>query len=597
MPDFLPDTYRDAADLEAVLRRHEGNGSSFAASQLLEDDEQERLPDAAMAVLQDWGVAEFLIPVVDGGRWHSVEQLLALLRTISRRDLTLGFALGPCVLAALPVWIAGTPGQKARAAALVRGSGLSLAGTERAHGSDLLACRTRADAGADGYCLTGEKWLISNAERAAGWVVFARTRPAGGPRGFSLLLLEKARLDPSRWALLPRVQTLGLRGGDLSGFRLRGCPVLPDALIGPEGSGFALLHRTLTVTRTLCAGLALGATDTALRLVADFALRRRLYGAPAIELPHVRRVLAGAFAELLLLESVTTVAARSVQAGISPVFVSALAKYVVPTVAERLVRDLAEVLGARFFLRDGHPWALFQKVQRDLAIVSVFEGNTAVNLSLIAARLVRQGDEPAPADRTDGSETLFRLDLPQPPLDPSQLGLDRDGPDPAIDGLGWAAARLDELRRHSPGKDAPMLDVLADATKRLAEAVRDCQAAIAAHRSRWSGKAGAVPPALLGLTSRYCALHAAAAGLLLWLHNRERLGGFFRRGNWLALALHRVLAADDPCAEPSATWEDDVINELGARLRRKASFGIIPLGDRPIDANQEANHEADLVPG
>ncbi len=86
-----------------------------------------------------------------------------------------------------------------------------MAATERAHGSDLLANQTRVDRDSSGLRLTGEKWLISNARKARAVMVFARTLAQGGPRGFSLFLLDKQTLPPERWTTLSRVPTLGLR--------------------------------------------------------------------------------------------------------------------------------------------------------------------------------------------------------------------------------------------------------------------------------------------------------------------------------------------------------------------------------------------------
>ena len=53
--------------------------------------------------------------------------------------------------------------------------------------------------------VTGEKWLINNATRATAITVLGRTRPAGGPRGFSLLLLDE-EIDGT-YELLPKIRT------------------------------------------------------------------------------------------------------------------------------------------------------------------------------------------------------------------------------------------------------------------------------------------------------------------------------------------------------------------------------------------------------
>jgi alkylation response protein AidB-like acyl-CoA dehydrogenase len=232
----MPEQYRAAAALESHLGDPNDPGGPFSFARTLEADEREASPQEALRCLHAWGLPEFLIPAALGGRCQSVEQVLALLRVVARRDLTAAFAVGPSLLAALPVWMAGSPEQQRRVAGLLRaGKGLALATTERAHGSDLLANQTRAVPDGDGYRLTGEKWLISCATTADALTVFARTAPAGGPRGFSLFLFDKADADRREWAHLPRVRTLGLRGGDLGGVRFRDCQLPGGARVGRKG--------------------------------------------------------------------------------------------------------------------------------------------------------------------------------------------------------------------------------------------------------------------------------------------------------------------------------------------------------------------------
>src|SRR5690606_34529142 len=116
-------------------------------------------------------------------------------------------------LGAAPVWVAGNLQQRQMLATrLLAGDDVSLGLTERGHGGDLLACDTTAHLDADGYRLHGEKWLINNATRGRWGTVFARTSPAGGPRGFSFFLVDKHAARPGEIVCLPRVRTHGVRG-------------------------------------------------------------------------------------------------------------------------------------------------------------------------------------------------------------------------------------------------------------------------------------------------------------------------------------------------------------------------------------------------
>ena len=174
-------SWRSISNSVTALESHLGDpgrpelGFSFARS--LQHDELEDYPLAAQASLDDWALTDHLIPVDLGGRLRTTEELLALIRVVARRDLTVAISFGANLLAALPVWIAGTTSQRQAVAEILRSRrGLALAVTERGHGSDLLANGFRADPVDEGFRLSGEKWLILNARRSAAMVVFARTR-------------------------------------------------------------------------------------------------------------------------------------------------------------------------------------------------------------------------------------------------------------------------------------------------------------------------------------------------------------------------------------------------------------------------------------
>jgi alkylation response protein AidB-like acyl-CoA dehydrogenase len=401
--------------------------------------------------------------------------------------------------------------------------------TEREHGSDLLANEFEAIDDGNGFLISGEKWLIGNATRATGIVLLARTNARGGPRGFSLLLVDKRQTDPTAFCHLPGAKTVGLRGSDLSGICFESCPAPASACIGATGSGFEVALKTLQITRTLCTGFSLGAGDTALRLAVDFAVTRRLYGATLFDIPHARCTLANAFIDLMICDCVATSAARALhvcpeQAGVW----SAASKYFVPTRIETTMRELSVVMGARFFLRSGHPWSMFQKMARDSSIVSVFEGTTLVQLHTLGLQLeqlvaTRAMPEQALASRLKG---IFSLTEPLPPFEPGKLDLvSRDGDD-AVAGVSLMCDRL-----NSAG--------LSETTMKSAIAVSEQYRQLIAETAQAGTLAGRSPERL-ELARRYVHIHAAACCIGYWLHNREIAGEFFGCEEWLQDCLNRL---------------------------------------------------------
>ncbi|MBL8952374.1 MAG: acyl-CoA dehydrogenase [Myxococcaceae bacterium] len=368
-----------AAVLEQALGDAADPNNPFGWHQALALDEREAFPETLAAELARQGLLLHFIPKADGGRLGSITEAALLMRAAARRDLTAAIALGQAFLGSVPVWLRGSAGQRGRQAeALSAGRLAALALTEEAHGSDLLATETRARDGR----LTGAKWLINNATRAELVTVLARTNDREGLGALTLVHLDKR--VARGFTPLARLATHGIRGADISGLAFDGAG--PVSHIGNDGSGMALVLEALQVTRIGCAAFSLGAADTALRLALDFAQGRKLYGATAFEIPHVRAVLTTAFLDLLIAEAVAVGAWRGLHTDPGQMsLASAVTKYFVPTRCEQLIRDVAVVFGARHWLRSGP----FQKLMRDASVVSLFDGSTAVNLEGIVLQLSR----------------------------------------------------------------------------------------------------------------------------------------------------------------------------------------------------------------
>ena len=63
--------------------------------------------------------------------------------------------------------------------------------SEATSGSDVVSMRLLATKMTDGYVLNGTKMWITNGPDADVLVVYAKTDPAGGPKGITAFLIEK----------------------------------------------------------------------------------------------------------------------------------------------------------------------------------------------------------------------------------------------------------------------------------------------------------------------------------------------------------------------------------------------------------------------
>ena len=527
-------------------------------------DEDDAFPADAVAALTSFGLHRHYVPAEHGGLLRDYESAAALVRAVAGRDLTVAIAHGKTFLGSVCVWVAGDERQAARLASEVdKGRAVAWGLTERVHGSDLLGGEltatpvpagpegTEGTEGTEGIRLDGEKWLINNATRGELACVLARSDPAGGPRGFSLYLIDKDRIGAGAFRPLPKVRTVGIRGADISGFRLDGLVVdAVDDRVGPTGHGLEIVLKALQLTRTLCSALSLGAGDHALREAVGFAENRVLYGRRLVDLPDAARTLAECYADHLLGEALAVVATRSIQALPGELSVlSAAVKYLVPVRAEDLIARLRRLLGARAWLRDVAggdatggdvvPGAgEFQKLERDHRIVSLFDGNTVVNLNSLVSQfpaLVRASRRP----RDPAPGFLATADLSQelPVLDRQRLRLAVTSGVSVLHSLEDSAQRATALAAGDPA-----LAPHARAVHRLRDRAQDLLA-----RLTPAVTPPDIPAEAFDQADRLAHLLAGAAATALWLANRDAFGkdraddnSPWRDDSWLLAALGRL---------------------------------------------------------
>lgn len=572
--------YRLAEEFDRFLGDPNDPGNVFSYAHCAELDNKEEFPADICHRFEEWGLPDHYVPVEYGGRLRDYEQVLQLVRAIARRDLTCAIGHGKTYLGGVCVWVAGSPEQGTRLGGdIMAGVPVSLGLTERAHGSDLLAGEVRtgdtAAGTADHWLVSGEKWLINNATRGAVLSLLTRTHPDGGPRGFSVLLVDKRELDEGTYRHLPKIRTHGIRGADISGIAFDGAQVPRSALVGAEGAGLEIVLKALQLTRTMCAALSLGAGDHGLRLGLDFAEERELYGRRLIDLPQARHVLAGAAADVLLHEAVALVAARSVQTQTAELSVtSAVTKYLLPTGTEEVLDRLTGLLGARAFLKDVYADGRFQKVERDHRIVGLFDGNTLVNLNSLVNqfRSLARGFRRGTGD-TAGNAAACDLRAPLPALDPANLSLVARHGSSVMAGL---AASVDEINRRA-GLNRALVPV-AGAARRLLEVTT----AVHLEMEEYQGVLTEVPPAAFEVARRYTLCWAGASCLGLWTHSIDHMrddpstSALWRDGLWLHTALDRLLVRLGEPASADRGSHEELLGALREARSAGRLFSLLP---------------------
>jgi acyl-CoA dehydrogenase len=165
----------------------------------------------------------------------------------------------------------------------------ALAMTEPDGGSDVKAVRSTAVRQGDHYVLNGAKTFISNATTCDVVIVVAKTDPAAGAKGVSLLVVD---------TLLPGVKKgqplkkIGLKSQDTGELFFEDVRVPADQLLGEEGRGFGYLMKELPWERLQIAISAIAAAEDAYRTTLEYVRGRRAFGQAVADFQNTRFVLA-----------------------------------------------------------------------------------------------------------------------------------------------------------------------------------------------------------------------------------------------------------------------------------------------------------------
>ncbi len=545
-------------------------------------DEEEIFPKECINTLHDWGFHHYYIPESVGGKLRSFDELLLLTRVISRRDLSVAITDAHTLLGSIPVWIGGTEEQKQdQANAILQRKAACLAVTERAHGSDLNASTFVAEKTENGYSVSGEKWPINKATLTDMLCVLARTSEQKSARSLSILLIDKSKTNSANYQHLSKIKTLGIRGCDISGIVFDKAEIPSDALIGKEGDGLELTLKGFQITRSLCAGLSLGAVDTALRTTLRLALDRNLYGATVVEIPHARKTLATTFIDILMCECVAIASARGLHVATKQFSVwSAVVKNYVPIKSEKIIQNLSVILGSRYYFRDNHDSGVFQKMQRDNAIISLFDGSTLINLSALSLQLrflvTKRKAEKNSEKLFAHLSNIFNLKEELPEFNYSKLDLFSKGNNWILQGLEMIVDELDNISIDSTVTTSEVLCQIKNSALDLIESLNQLEEKILLLDPIENGHH--LPPAYFEAANEYCDIHTAASCLYMWFFNRDHLGDYFSKGEWLVLSLQKTISQlKHTKIDLDKTYVENAMTELLRLHENDLLFSNIPF--------------------
>lgn len=170
----------------------------------------------------------------------------------------------------------------------------AIAMSEPAAGSDLQGIKTTALQQPDGsYVLNGSKTFITNGWHADLVIVVAKTHPAAGAKGTSLLLVERGMAG---FEVGQRLKKLGLKAQDTSELFFNDVQVPATHLLGgaaQENKGFVCLMEQLPWERLQIAITAVASAQAAIDWTLAYVKERQVFGQPLASFQNTRYTLAG----------------------------------------------------------------------------------------------------------------------------------------------------------------------------------------------------------------------------------------------------------------------------------------------------------------
>ena len=276
----------------------------------------------------------------------------------------------------------GTDEQKQRwLPGLVSGDLISaIAMTEPGAGSDLQGIRTNAVDAGDHYVLNGSKTFISNGILSDLVIVVARTDPAAGHQGISLLVVERGMEGFERGRNLDK---MGMHAQDTAELSFTDVHVPKENLLGAEGSGFVSLMQNLPQERVSIGFIAVAAIENVLDMCLAYAKEREAFGKPIGKFQHNRFVLAEMATEAHIARVFINDCVLRLNAGEVDTALASMAKWWTTELQKRCVDAGVQLHGGYGYMNE-YPIA---KAYTDSRIQTIYGGTTEIQKEIIGRML------------------------------------------------------------------------------------------------------------------------------------------------------------------------------------------------------------------
>ena len=323
------------------------------------------------------------IPSAYGGAGGDYRHEVVLIEELAKRDLgAFAVSLHNAIVAPYILHYGSEAQKQAWLPRMASGELVgAIAMTEPGAGSDLQGIRTTAKRDGDSYLISGQKTFISNGQSADLVIVVAKTNPALGAKGVSLIVVETA--NAKGFVRGRNLEKLGLEAQDTSELFFDDVRTPASHLLGGEGMGFAGLMQQLPQERLTIAVGGAAVMERALELTIAYVKERQAFGKRLIEFQNTQFKLAECKTEATVARIFIDRLIGLHLEGKLDAALASMAKYWVTDLENKIVDECLQLFGGYGYMSDFPISHLY----RDSRVQRIYGGANEIMKTLIARTL------------------------------------------------------------------------------------------------------------------------------------------------------------------------------------------------------------------
>jgi acyl-CoA dehydrogenase len=351
-------------------------------------EDEDEVPPELIEEMKHLGLFGLSIPEEYGGLGLTMSEEVEIALELGQTALAFRSVFGTNVgIGSQGILIDGTEEQKSTwLPKIASGETIfSFALTEPGAGSDAASLAMSATLDGDHYLLNGTKRYITNAVRAHGFTVMARTDAnIKGANGISAFIVPRATPGITLGKVDKKMGQRGTKTCDVIFDNVR-VPA-PNIIGATPGRGFKTAMKVLDRGRLHISAVATGMAQRLLEESVAYASQRKQFGQPIAEFQLVQAMLANMQTELYAAQSMVRDCARRYDSRDPQLpMLAASCKYFCTEAVGRSADSAVQIHGGAGYISEYK----VERFYRDVRLLRLYEGTSQIQQIIIGRSLVR----------------------------------------------------------------------------------------------------------------------------------------------------------------------------------------------------------------